>query len=180
MAKYLFILILIISSCQKIDEGMVTHKIPKGKHYSDNRYVARGDLIIVRFYVDSSWIHREKNPGWNKLIGLSSGVDPQQNSARVAWRCINDEIRIAAMFHRNGSSPSFVELACVSPGVWYYARVYQSFDWQSGRSAYVVEVDGAVASKSGYSYKQNLYLCHPYFGGKDPAPHDMYFTFLFI
>lgn len=178
----LLLLLYIGAGCRKIedDSGEVIHKIAKGKHYSDNRYIARGDLVIVRFFVHQSWIHCEQNPGWNKLIGLSLGVDPKQNSARIAWRCINNEIRIAAMFHRNGSSPSFVELACLQPGSWHYARVYQSFDWQSGKSTYVVEVDGAIASKHGYPYRQNLYLCHPYFGGNDTAPHDMFFIFQFI
>lgn len=182
VALLLLLILYIAPACKKIEDetGEILHKIPAGKHYSDNRFIARGDLVIGHFYVHQSWVHTEKTPAWNKLIGLSAGIDPKQNSARLAWRCIGGSIRLAAMFHRDGSAPAFVELAEVALGSWHTFKVYQSFDWVKGESVYCVDVDGATASKPGYKYRQNLYLCHPYYGGSDPAPHDMFFIFKLI
>lgn len=178
MIRYCFVLILLFSSCQKIDDGEVIHKIAKGKHYSDNRYVAKGYCLNTWVRIDESWIYEEKSPAYNKLIGFSHGLDPQKNSARIAWRCVDNKLCLAAMFHRNGNSPEFIYLKEVVVGQWCMVRVW--FEWFNNEGSYNICVDGVCAKKVGYKYKQDFFLCHPYFGGNDTAPHDMFFVFRFI
>lgn len=151
-----------------IPKGDMIYRIKKGRHYSSNRFIAIDNKVKISFYVDDSWYYTEKTPGWNKLVGLTHCISPKKNSARLAWRCIDKEIHIAAMFHCKGSDPVFIPLCKVKNNKRYVGGV--TFEGNT----YKVWIQDKEASKSCYKEKKNLFLCHPYFGGKDRAPHNIF------
>lgn len=171
---FLFSIASLLYVCAKLPDEAI-YFIKKGNHHAEPRKLTEtGSVMSFRFYVHHSWHHTEVNSGWNKLIGLNPGIDPKQNSARIVWRCVNNRIIAGALFHQNGKA-TWMEMQELDYGRWYYG----SIRYHAG--AYYICVDGAMQSLAGYTHTRNRHwLCHPYFGGKDTAPHDMKFHFDFL
>ena len=163
------------SGCEKI-ENMTTYTIEGGKHYSNERkIVAVGNKIDFRFYVHKNWIYPAKHDvGWSKLIGLSHNVNVHANSGRIAWRCRGGEhIRLAGYFYLNKHRYVYEFDRDYEIGEWYYGSVW--FD----DGYYNVMVDGEVKTHE-FHWRDGdgtFFLCHPYFGGEQPAPHWLTFYF---
>lgn len=180
LLKKFVLLLLLLTACTKINnlEGdEVTFLIKKGDHYSNNRWVRTGDLVIAKVYVDSSWIYYDLEPCWNKLAGLSHGIDPHNNSARIVWMCKDSVISIGGYFYRDGER-NYEKLTEVQVGEWYYIRV-----WFSDKTYYITfgdDYNSYEMKVSGYKDTNEHYMLYPYFGGNPKAPHDMYFKFKFL
>lgn len=168
----LFTSILFIASCSKFDEGAKDYTIKKGSHYVDKRYIQKTKDITFNFYVHPSWTYEPQvDVGWSKLIGLTHNMNTRDNSGRIAWRCREGkEIHLAAYFFLNKDRYTY-EMGVFEVG-WHSGRV-----WFDGKR-YNIEVNGNhVTHVDELPDTPNTYICHPYFGGTLPAPHDMYFYF---
>lgn len=153
----------------------MTFRIKKDKHTSTNRCIrfVKGGQINFDIFVNPQWVYNENAPGfqsgWNKLIGISDGLNRHKNSVRIGWRSIGGKIFMCSYCYVNGER-IISEMAEVP------------FGWNSGSviitdSAYKVLINNQVleVTKSGSS--AFLLMMYPYFGGNSTAPHDMEFLF---
>ena len=168
--KYAIAILLLLTACQPMADDLVLYTIDKGDHYCTPRHTQLTNSIEYMVYVDASWLHTELVPGWNKLIGISDGLNHHRHSNRIAWRCIDGEsITFAQLVYQRGEWTAYPFLTTYKPGRWvsvtvrnaltYYARVGQEF---------------SMKERTGGGVQVVLY---PYFGGQDEAPHTMYFYF---
>lgn len=166
---------LLATGCEKLpDEAMYT--IRQGQHYATSRPLiqVKSNRIDFTFYIHQSWLHEPQyDAGWSKLIGLSNGLDVHENSGRLAWRCINGKIHLAAYYYLLGKV-SWIEL-----GEYEAGRTYQGCVSFGNSACYISAGDKTVVLR-GYDVKKTSWLCHPYFGGRLPAPHTMTFYFNFL
>jgi hypothetical protein len=104
----------------------------------------------------------------NKLLGFTDcGGGVHDNSARFGWRWFNGRLEIIAYCYRNGVRDDEY-LTTVAFNEENNYKLYIQDD------NYVFEVKGNVVSmprKCNSSGKK--YLLYPYFGGEQPAPHDI-------
>jgi hypothetical protein len=163
---------VILTGCSKLETGERFYTVKAGDHYAKPRSGERtGNRIDFNFYVHDSWYYpADHDVGWSKLIGLSNSLSPHWNSGRMAWRCRKDfTIVMAAYFYLNKHRYVY-EFESVNEG-WNYGSVYFAGD------RYHVTLNDVTLTHD-YEYGKvsgNQYLCHPYFGGRLPAPHDVHF-----
>lgn len=169
-------LMLLITGCEKLEDEML-YIIKQGEHYANKRPVVhiKHNRIDFNIYIHPSWVHEAQyDVGWSKLTGLSQGINVHQNSGRLAWRCVNGQIIMAAYFYCNGKC-SWIEF----PGTYEVGKNYAGYV-HFGNNACHIGAGNASVSLPGYKNNNGSWLCHPYFGGRLPAPHIMYFYFHFI
>lgn len=167
--KYLLTILLFFFACQVEPDDIVIYTIEEGKHFCTPRQFDTADEISAMVYIDDSWLHTEVNAGWNKLIGLSDGINHLKHSNRIAWRCINCKIVFAHYVYQNGVWIAKQFEGEYRPGEWVSIEV-------ANRGTYYAKLG------TQYSYTERTgsgigIVLLPYFGGIDTAPHDMKFVF---
>lgn len=109
----------------------------------------------------------------NKLYGLSTSYNHMVQSARIGWRCIdNESIEIMTFVHDNGTFLEPQILGIVKPNEWFTAKIeikndMFSFYFESKNIENDIDVK---ISKIPYKLKYKLF---PYFGGNRTAPKTM-------
>jgi hypothetical protein len=170
--KKVFLVILSLISCNKIDEnGFRKYVIKKCKHRSVWRYkTSKSNSFNIEVIFDESAKYKTKDPlnqyDVNKLWGISDcGKSHSENSIRFGWRWLNDNLEI----------------------LWY-RRVDGVFDFEKITNVNINEINQMHLSISKNSYELrvngviktldrpcngdfNRYLLYPYFGGDEKAPH---------
>lgn len=166
---------LFATGCEKLpDEAMYT--IRQGQHYATTRPIIKieSNRIDFTFHIHKSWLHEPQyDVGWSKLMGLSNGLNVHENSGRLAWRCIDGKIHLAAYFYIDGKV-SWIEM-----GEYEVGRTYSGYVDFSNSACHIGAGNETVVLR-GYDVKNKSWLCHPYFGGTLPAPHNMVFYFNFL
>jgi hypothetical protein len=144
--------------------------IRKGFHACLHGFRFTSNRIAFNFLVDDSWFYETKNAGINKIVGISNGLFHMKHSIRLGWQCINNEIVLYAYAHvGNTKGHVAVELCRVKEG-WHTCRIWIH------KSYYHVKVgESGVRINDSYNSKIH-YLLYPFFGGKDKAPHNIYFS----
>jgi hypothetical protein len=148
--------------------------IKKGSHQSNNgikRHIS--DELKFKVLFDESSIYATKNSinqaSINKLFGFSDcGTHHHQNSARIGWRYFNEKLELLAYVYNQGERDS-QSLAFIEPGKIYSLSIRAEGDnyiFSSGNS----EVKIAKGCSNNQSFRYKLF---PYFGGREPAPHDI-------
>lgn len=182
----------LLSSCQKVvdlvaDRGsstttvsntssFTTYTIAAGQHSADKNAYKPVDVEEMRFAVrfDSSAIYQtalaENQWDINKLYGFSdNNTDHHRFSARFGWNWRDGALRLHGYVYNNGVVESR-ELTTVAIG----AETVCSIRVTGG--AYLFSVDGkmmaAMPRQSG-GERARGYQLYPYFGGDEPAPHDI-------
>jgi hypothetical protein len=165
----IILLIFIIVSCQKLEVEIV-YKIPAGDHSCSPRVMqSAGNILEFEVYTHPSWRYDpEYTNGWSKITGLGH-LDHRQNSARIGWMSNGDSIKVCGYFYLEGNRITR-ELGKLAYGQWYSGMI-QFFD-----DSYTIVFNDRRVSVSGYSRSRN-YIKNPYFGGTEPAPHEMVFPF---
>lgn len=168
--KYI-LLILLLTSCHKVwkPRQHEVYTISKGQHECNERSLAylNSPFLTLQFTPDESWYYEPQyDKHWNKLGGISSN-QIHQNSIRIAWRCTLEEIKLAIYEYRDGERV-ITELGSIDDGWW----------------SIIIEMDkNRVVFREKYfetgTHEEKGWLCYPYFGGKEPAPHDMIFKINF-
>ena len=176
MIRFIFVILIcfLFSSCQKIENDFFVYKIKEGKHRSVTRYetIKSDELKFVAIF-NSSAIYESKDPvnqlDINKLYGFSDcNSHHQKNSARFGWRWNNNSLEILAYVYNDGERKyQFITTVPLDTEVNYSLKItddsYQFFVDNS----YVI-MDRTSNCDVGFHY-----LLYPYFGGDEPAPHDI-------
>ncbi|TDE15477.1 hypothetical protein [Dyadobacter psychrotolerans] len=176
----LFILFCCIScnwlgNAPSFGDDYVTYTIKAGSHEIENNSNGLFTAGSLRFQVqfDSSCIYKttipENQNDINKLLGFSDCSSPHQtNSARFGWNWREGSLRIYAYIYVNGQRQE-KELGTVE------LLKTSTLGLRTDGNTYIFSLNGQETSMPrhctgglGVSYK-----LLPYFGGDEPAPHDM-------
>ena len=191
-ALYGAVLMCLLTSCQKVvdlvaDKGTTTpavnntssftsYTIAAGAHYADKNAYKAVDVEEMRFAVrfDSSAIYQtvlaENQWDINKLYGFSdNNTEHHRFSARFGWNWRDGALRLHAYVYNNGVVESR-ELATAAIG----AETVCSIRVTGG--AYLFSIDGKLVTampRQSTGERAKGYQLYPYFGGDEPAPHDI-------
>jgi hypothetical protein len=155
--------------------GFTKYTISKGGHYCDQSNYAPLELSELRFRVrfDSSAVYQtataENQWDINKLYGFSdNGSDHHQFSARFGWNWSEGALRLHAYVYNHGVRES-KELCAVPIGKDVECSI------QVVPGAYLFTVGGASTAmpRQSGAPRAKGYKLYPYFGGDEPAPHDI-------
>ena len=187
---YYAALILLLSSCSKspdiiLEDRTLTRYDPSnyftfftiraGQHFADGNAYKSIETQELKFSVkfDSSAIYRSFLPinqyDINKLYGFSdNNAGHHQFSARFGWRWSDNALRLFAYVYNNGVVVS-KELGSVTIGkeVNCGIKVYGP--------AYIFSCEEIIEylPRTSTTPLAKGYLLYPYFGGDEPAPHDI-------
>jgi hypothetical protein len=178
--------VAVVSGCEELEqieidkpdeEKTTVYVIPSGEHYARQSTYQALKVKTIKFIAlfDNSAIYKtvdEKNQGdINKLYGVSDCNTPHQtNSARFGWRWYNGKLEIWAYAYVNaGRKSAFITTVALNS-----SSVYElSFTPDS----YVFKVnDISVALPRSCQKEADGYKLYPYFGGDEPAPHEIKIT----
>tara|TARA_B100000963_G_scaffold59574_1_gene47573 strand:+ start:971 stop:1513 length:543 start_codon:yes stop_codon:yes gene_type:complete len=173
IVKIIF-LILILVSCRKINnEGYRTYTIKKGKHRSTYSYNTSRDTVFTwKIIFDSSAIYTTQDSAnqydINKLIGWSDcGENHMDYSIRFGWRWLNDSLEIHWFRHQHGQF-EFNKIKSINLNKSY--TYYMSLE----KTKYRLCIDETcIDLDRTCSLEYKKYKLYPYFGGQEPAPHDI-------
>ncbi len=158
-----------------LQDSFKTYTIRSGKNFCDNNDYALTQYSFMHFraILDSSCIYATADPtnqaDINKLFGFADCASHHQtNSARFGWNWENGAMHIHAYCYA-GTVRSYKELGTVALNKSFDCKLYVLPD------KYVFELEGkkdtmarGCADNTAVGYK-----LLPYFGGNEPAPHDV-------
>jgi hypothetical protein len=181
----LFILftVLVFTGCNKSSDdstiisspGYKTFLIKKGEHYSNQNAFANIETSMMKFTVrfDSSAIYQSVSPenqyDINKLYGFSDNDgNHHQYSARLGWRWSDNALRLFAYVY-NAGEVSSREITTIAIGEEVNCSIVIS------GASYIFKVNELteILPRSATTAKGKGYQLYPYFGGDEPAPHDV-------
>jgi hypothetical protein len=163
-----------------------TYEIKKGKHNHRgfNLGFTFSKEVCFRAKFDESCLYdlgNNDNYDINKLYGFSTTWSHHKQSARVGWRCIDGEkIQLLTYSYNNGvrSIDESDLLGEVEPNQWFRCEIHdlENYYFYKYRS-YCDDGETAQFNTATDGKRQDWFLFHyllyPYFGGNNPAPHDM-------
>ena len=133
--------------------------------YSELKFIARFDSTAIY-----STVLDYNQLDINKLYGFSDNNSThQQYSARFGWRWSDNALRLFGYVYNNGIRDS-KELGTVNIGSEINCSIKVT------AKQYVFSLNGIIDSlpRAGTSIKAPGYKLYPYFGGDEPAPHNIY------
>ena len=152
-----------------------TYTIKAGEHYSDQNVYAEIETHVLKFSVrfDSSAIYSSLLPenqyDINKLYGFSDNASHHHEySARMGWGWSENELRLYAYVYNAGTVLS-KEITTVVPG----SEVSCSIEADSSHYIFRVNHITEALPRSATTVKGKGYRLYPYFGGDEPAPHNI-------
>lgn len=158
-----------------ISPAYITYLIKKGNNYCEGNAYPIGTFKKVRFKAifDSSCIYTNvianNQYDINKLFGFSdSATHHQQNSARFGWNWEGGKMHIHAYCYVHAQR-QYKELGTVP------LNAAQDFQIEVLPGKYVFTLNGKADTMNRGSLQTEAigYKLYPYFGGDEPAPHDV-------
>ncbi len=156
-------------------DSFITYRILKGKNYCENNSYPLWKHSSLRFVAifDSSCIYTNVDPAnqadINKLYGFSDCTTPHHaNSARFGWNWINGAIHIHAYCYVD-SVRQYKELGTVSLN----KEVNCSIETLPGKYVFTLNGKRDTMQRHCTDSIANGIKLFPYFGGDEPAPHDI-------
>ncbi|MDB5255606.1 MAG: hypothetical protein JWM14_301 [Chitinophagaceae bacterium] len=135
------------------------------KTTSELKFKAKFDSSAIYTTIDPS-----NQDDTNKLLGLSDcGTLHQTNSARFGWRWVNNQLEIMAYCYIGEIRPEPVRVAIVELNT---VNTY-SIAFKSDRYIFTVNDTNKVEVPKSCDYNGLRYKLYPYFGGDEPAPHEI-------
>jgi hypothetical protein len=169
---------------------MKTYTIKKRKHYSGIHFSPLWSPKGIEFefmFTESSKYISEPNTylreAWNKLAGIS--LDPfGRNSIRLAWRYNSDLdiFEVAAYYHDAGifyvNEEKIIPFVAGQQGrCKIQTALYDLFDRTTSIESIITISELASKTEIKHDFIGLLpsigYIQYPYFGGVQPAPHDV-------
>lgn len=156
-------------------DSFKTYIIKKGNNYCDNNDYALTQYTFLHFraILDSSCIYSTADPtnqaDINKLFGFADCASHHQtNSARFGWNWENGAMHIHAYCYA-GTLRNYKELGAVPLNKAFDCKLYVLPD------KYIFELEGKKDTMTrGCTDNAAIgYKLLPYFGGNEPAPHDV-------
>lgn len=177
--------VLLLCSCSKnadnstVNENAISadrlYKIPEGEHYSLGNFFSAIETLELSFTArfDSSAIYQTLDPSRqndiNKLYGFSDNNDHHhQFSARIGWRWSQGALRLFAYVYNYGEV-NYEEICSVSIGQDIQCRI------KILESLYIFSVNDFTLQmpRASSTVRATGYRLYPYFGGYEPAPHEI-------
>lgn len=149
--------------------------IPKGEHYALNAGYKQLRVQSIHFTVkfDSSCIYTNAKASnaedVNKLYGFSDGNTPHhENSARFGWRWNGQALEVYAYCYANAAR-QIKSLGTIPVG----KEIDMSISLNGAE--YVFNLNGRqeIMQRKISSEFAEGYQLYPYFGGDEPAPHQI-------
>lgn len=162
-------------SKSETEDSFKIYIIRKGNNYCDNNDYALTQYSFLHFraMLDSSCIYSTVDPtnqaDINKLFGFADCASHHQtNSARFGWNWENGAMHIHAYCYA-GTVRSYKELGTVALNKAFDCKLYVLPD------KYIFELDGKKDTMTRGCVDNTAigYKLLPYFGGNEPAPHDV-------
>lgn len=155
--------------------GFTQYTIKGGQHTADLSYYKPVDVSEMKFIVrfDSSAIYtsitKENQYDINKLYGFSdNAANHHQFSARIGWCWSDKALRLFAYVYNDAAVVS-KELGIVPIGQEIYCNIkIAGSQYLFTANEYSQHLPRASKTSSGQGYQ-----LYPYFGGDEPAPHDV-------
>lgn len=162
----------------------MNYHIIKGTHFSNlglhfDPLLGKKKHVEFRFKFDSSCLYdlgNENNYDINKLFGISIGYH-MNNSFRMGWRCVNGKLELHRFIHLNGKMQlenTFIQEIEVDQ--MYGGR----FEREENKITLFLSNMDPDNEEVPYKFVQYFdskcwfsYCLFPYFGGNEPAPHNM-------
>ncbi|MFN2439196.1 MAG: hypothetical protein ABR503_08345 [Chitinophagaceae bacterium] len=190
IAPFFVVVMLVFCNCSKspaiiLEDRTLTRYDPSnyftfftiraGQHFADSNLFKPVETAELKFAVkfDSSAVYQSASPinqyDINKLYGFSdNNAKHHQFSARFGWRWSDKALRLFAYVYNNGILVS-KELGTIGIGkeVSCSIKVHASvYIFSVGEiTEYLPRLSATPLAKG--------YLLYPYFGGDEPAPHDI-------
>ncbi|HEX2533673.1 MAG TPA: hypothetical protein VHK69_08055 [Chitinophagaceae bacterium] len=149
--------------------------IKKGEHSTQSNVFRPVELDSLRFTVrfDSSAVYRTAVPAnqydINKLYGFSDNADEHHRfSARFGWSWNNGALRLYAYVYNNGVRAS-KELGTMAIG----AEAECAIRVTEAGYGFMLNGTETVLPRASKTPRARGYQLYPYFGGDEPAPHDV-------
>lgn len=169
---------LFLVSCEKTDkeDDFTIYKISKGSHESTPNKIefSRSQKLEFLVIFDSTAICKTYDTAdqhdINKLYGFTDcNSSVHQNSARFGWRWYENQLQLCSYTYVNGdrSSKTLIPInineetkCCISitNGKYYYYIDNQLLD----------SIDKSCADDT-----LKKFICYPYYGGNETAPHNI-------
>lgn len=155
--------------------GYNEYLIPKGKNYCNNNSYPefKGSSVAFNVIFDSSAIYQTVQAtnqlDINKLYGIADcGTHHQENSARFGWRWNGSAVDILAYYYVNSVRKNqLLGTAAIGEVNKYILSVEgKSYKFQFNDKVVTVERHCDSQTFDGY-------VLYPYFGGDEPAPHNI-------
>jgi hypothetical protein len=161
---------------QQDANGFTEYIIKAGQHYSDKSSYQKFNGSELKFTVkfNNTAIYNvkelENKVDVNKLYGFAdNNKQHHQFSARFGWRYMDGELTLHAYVYNNGVRME-EEITTIQPGKEYDCSIKvngaQYVFSANGKTKTVVR-EATTATAAGYKL-------YPYFGGDEPAPHDVH------
>jgi hypothetical protein len=157
-------------------DSFTTYTILQGNNYMQNNTYPTSALSSMHFAVifDSSCIYTNVDPvnqlDINKLMGFADcNSFHQANSARFGWNWVNDSMRLHAYCYVGGVR-QYKELTTVplnkAQDCWLKVL--------NDKYIFVVNGKADTVLRGCTDAVANGYILYPYFGGDEPAPHEIH------
>jgi hypothetical protein len=155
--------------------GFTQYTIKEGQHTADlsiYKPVAVSEMnFIVRF--DSSAIYttlaKENQYDINKLYGFADNASSHhQFSARIGWRWSDNALRLFAYVYNDAAVVS-KELGIISIG----EEIICNIKIEGSQYLFTANEYSQKLPRASKTYVGQGYQLYPYFGGDEPAPHDV-------
>jgi len=152
----------------------VTYVIEEGQHFcTPNPYVTTTDSqlnFIAEF--DSSCIYTTTDTAnqddINKLFGFSDcNTQHLENSGRIGWRWSKDSLRIFGFVHNNGNM-IYKEITTAA----IKENINCIITCEEGNYRFTANGKSITLPRN-CSGNYSRYKLYPYFGGNEPAPHNV-------
>ena len=160
---------------------MTTFKHKKGNHKSTPfrfKLYSKPEEIAMSFSFDytCAYFHNDDDQfDWNKLTGISFGIDARNESVMIGWRYnrILNQFELAAYYHI--SDERLISNILLRVFADKEVKAMISVDYE--QKMYTVEINAADSfNVVQQKFKHDRTLArriHPWFGGNKTAPHDM-------
>ena len=152
-----------------------TYLIKTGEHFADQNPYSEIETSELKFVVkfDSSATYVTSLPenqyDINKLYGFSDNdANHHQYSARIGWGWSENALRLYAYVYNAGAILS-KEITQVAIG----SEIQCSIEISSTNYIFKVNNSSEVLPRAATTVKAKGYRLYPYFGGDEPAPHDI-------
>lgn len=164
----------ILFSCEEVVDNITEeYTVKEGKHYSTYAVeMLQSDVLTFNAYFDETAEYNlESVDQWdtNKLFGFADcNSHHHEHSARFGWRWLDGKIDIIAYCYVSGERV-IEKIGETAPNTKNYYQIKLTDD------AYEFTFDDETVSiqRNKPCDRGVYYLLFPYFGGNNPAPHDI-------
>lgn len=151
---------------------MKKYTIKKGNHYSGFRFVPHFGITMesyIVYFTESCLYEGNATDDTNKLAGWTYGWNPHYNSIRTGWKPVLGKILLSLYIYCKGER-IIGDLCSVDINIPYHIILFKDHVQvlDVGTGSVINNVRFNFGFKPTWGYK-----LHPYFGGDNPAPHDV-------